>query len=87
MIIEVTKKEGNNFNIEVTQNNFLYIRHALINERNKLIKELRTYKNAGLINSLALPKNKDLQKDINIICYKKKLLKKSINQINKIFLS
>lgn len=75
------------FEIEVNEDNFRDVKQALERERNKFIDKLREYKSAGLINSLKRLKNKHMQEELDDISYKRKVLKRSIEQINKIFLN
>ena len=74
------------FVIEVDKINFREVRSALESERNRFIDKLREYKSAGIINSLSKPLNKPLQKELDDIVDKKRILKNSVEQINKIFL-
>ena len=73
------------FNIEVKKENFYIIKELLKQERTKIVNKLKTNKSAGLIGSIFYPRNKHLQKELNELVHKKRLLKKSIEQINKIF--
>lgn len=85
MIIKVTKIDKNFFNINVTNENYLIIKNLIEKERNKIISKLKNYKAAGFINSIFRPRNKAMQKELDELALKKKVLKNSINQINKIF--
>ena len=75
------------FEIEVNEDNFIDARQALERERNKFIDKLREYKSAGLINSLKRLKNKHMKGELDDISHKRKILKSSIEQINRIFLN
>lgn len=83
--IKATKIDSNFFNVNVTPETYLIIRILLEKERQKIINKIKNYKIAGFINSIYRPKNKAIQKELDELVYKKKTLKQSINQINKIF--
>ena len=85
MIINACKLGRPIFQIEVTKENYIQIKSALKEERIKFIDKLKQYQIAGLIGSVTLPRNKYIQKELDDIVKKKKILKKSIEQINKIF--
>lgn len=82
--VVIDKKEP--FNVKVEVGNYLLIRDLLIKERTKIVNKFKTYKSAGLIGSISYPRNKTLQKEIDELVYKKRLIKDSIEKINKIFL-
>jgi len=84
-IIRAAKLNGDIFNIKVDGDNYRLIRETLILEKDKIINKLKNYKTAGLIGSIFYPRNKHLQKELDELVYKKRILKKSIEQINKIF--
>lgn len=87
MIIKACKFiKKQTFNIEVTNENFLEVRVAMEKETRKYINKLKQYQAAGLIGSISFPRNKYIQKELDDIVRKKKILKKSTEQINKIFL-
>lgn len=73
------------FNVATNEDNCILIRNLLVEERDKIISKLKNYKTAGLIGSIFYPRNKYLQKELNELVHKKRVLKKSIEQINKIF--
>lgn len=73
------------FNIEVNSENYSIIRSLLERERQKIIVKLKNYKAAGFINSIFKPRNKSIQDELDDLVKKKKILKYSISQINKIF--
>lgn len=83
--VKLSKKEI--FNIDVTKDNYIQVRQGLEQEKTKFIDKLKQYKAAGLIGSVNFPRNKHLQKELDEIVKKKKLIKNSIEQINKVFLS
>lgn len=85
MIIKAIKLNTENFNVMADSNNFLIIRGLLEREKQKIINKLMTYKTAGLIGSIFKPRNKVIQKELDILVKKKRLLQNSIEQINKIF--
>ena len=80
----IDKKEP--FNIKVDNTNYLLIRDLLGKERTKIVNKFKTYKSAGLIGSISFPRNKIMQKELDELVYKKRLIKDSIEKINKIFL-
>ncbi len=73
------------FNVDVDKSNYRDIRYGLERERVKFIDKLKEYQSAGLINSLSRPQNKHLQKELDDISHKKRVIKHSISQINQIF--
>ena len=87
MIIKAVKFNKEVFNVEVNDNNFYDIKIGLELERIKFINKLKEYKNAGLIKSILYPRNKYLQKEIDEIVKKKRIIKESVDTINKIFLN
>ena len=72
-------------NVKVDPSNYIVIRELLLKEKNKIITRLKTYKNAGLIGSISFPRNKIMQKELDDLVFKKRLIKDSIEKINKIF--
>ena len=78
------KKEP--FNVKVDNTNYLLIRDLLGKERTKIVNKFKTYKSAGLIGSISFPRNKTLQKELDELVSKKRLIKDSIEKINKIFI-
>lgn len=84
-IIRAAKLNGNIFDIRVNSDNYRLIRHALDKEKDRIINKLKNYKTAGLIGSIFYPRNRYLQKELDELVHKKRVLKKSIEQINKIF--
>lgn len=85
-IIKAVKYEGNDFPVEVNDDNFKQIRLLLLKEKEKIITKFKLYNQAGLIGSIKKPRNKQMQKELDILVQKKKIIKNSIKQINKIFL-
>lgn len=73
------------FSIEVKKENFYVIRELLKQERSKIVDKFKTYKSAGLIGSISYPRNKTIQDEIDELVYKKRIIKESIEKINKIF--
>ena len=84
-IIRAAKLNGDVFNIKVDSDNYRLIRLALNEEKIKIIDKLKSYKTAGLIGSIFYPRNRYIQRELDELVYKKKVLKRSIEQINKIF--
>ena len=84
--IKVVKADGDYFEVKVNDNNFKHVRLLLIKEREKIIDKLKEYHQAGLIGSVKKPRNPQMQKILDILVEKKKVIKNSIKQINKIFL-
>ena len=74
------------FEVKVTNENFKIIRFLIDKEKDKIIDKLKLYKNAGMIGSIFYPRNKQIQKELNNLVRKKRILTKSIEQINNIFL-
>lgn len=73
------------FNVRVDKDNYYIIRDLLQKENTRIIDRLKTYKNAGLIGSISYPRNKTMQKELDNLASKKRLIKSSIDKINKIF--
>ncbi len=73
------------FDIVVTKQNSLKIRMKLEQERDKIIKQLRTYKDAGLIKSIFYPRNKKMQEHLDKLVKCKKEMKKSLSKLIKVF--
>ena len=74
------------FNLKVDNDNYLIIRELLTKEKNKIINKFRIYKSAGLIGAITYPRNKIMQKELDELVQKKRLITDSIEKINKIFL-
>lgn len=85
IIIKATKINKESFYVKVDINNWQIIRNLLEKEKHLIIDKLLTYKAAGFIGSIFRPRNKVLQKELDILVKKKRLLQNSINQIYKIF--
>ena len=51
-----------------------------------IIDKLKLYNQAGLIGTVKKPRNKQLQKELDILVEKKRVIKNSIEQISKIFI-
>lgn len=75
----------NMFNIKVDNNNFLLVKRKLELEKKKIINKLRGYKTAGLITSILVPKNKNMQEQLNELVRTKKTIQQSILSINRFF--
>lgn len=87
IVVKVTmlsKREP--FNVKVDTDNYLIIRQLLIEERLKIINKLKNYKSAGLIGSIFYPRNKTMQNELDDLVKKKRIIKNSIEKINKVFL-
>ncbi|MEK6880011.1 MAG: hypothetical protein AABY22_10405 [Nanoarchaeota archaeon] len=82
---KMDKKEIDSYKVDV--NNFMYFKIALQKERKKLIEKLKEYENAGIIKWKNKPRNKYIQKELDEMVIKKRILLESLNQINKIFLN
>lgn len=80
---KINEKEISNYKIDNT--NFIYFKFALIKERKKFVDKLKEYQNAGLIKWMNKPRNKYMQSELDDLVKKKKILKESLEQINKIF--
>lgn len=83
--VKATKIDNGFFNVKVAPETYLIIRKLLEKERTKIISKMKNYKTAGFINSIFRPRNKAIQKELDELVFKKRVLKKSISQINKIF--
>ena len=84
--IKVVKIDSDYFEVNVVDSNFKQVRLLLLKEKEKIINKLKLYKQAGLIGSIKKPRNKQIQNELDILVLKKKIIKNSIKQINKIFL-
>ena len=73
------------FNVQVEKENFYIVRELFKQERVKIVDKLKMYKSAGLIGSISYPRNKTIQKEIDELVSKKRIIKDSIDKINKIF--
>ena len=80
-------KEGeiDTFQARVDDLNYPIVRKRLELEREKLINALKVYMMEGKIKSLAKPKNKDIQVELDSMIMLKRDLSISINKIKKIF--
>ena len=87
IVIKATTSDKNEvFNVKVDSDNYIIIRDLLIREKNKIINKFRTYKSAGLIGAITYPRNQVMQKELDELVSKKRLITDSIEKINKIFI-
>ena len=84
--LRVALIDKTDFNVKVDKNNYYIIRDLLAKENTKIVNRLKSYKSAGLIGSVSYPRNKNMQKELDTLVSKKRLIKDSIEKINKIFI-
>ena len=85
ILIKATTLDKDIFNVKVDNSNYYIIKELLSKERTKIINKLKTYKSAGLIGSINYPRNKTIQKELDELVYKKRIIKDSISKITSIF--
>jgi len=73
------------FYIKVTEENYRLVRKKLEYEKAKIISYLNKFKDAGIIKAINKPRNKRLQKELNVLINLKKDINKSIQQIKEFF--
>jgi hypothetical protein len=71
--------------IELTEDNHILVREKIKNHIKYIIDTFKKLKKAGIIKSLAKPKNKKIQKDLEELIMIKSKLKKDIEKINILF--
>jgi hypothetical protein len=83
-----------NFDVNVTREitnkknkviNYLDLYMFLTNERKQIINKLKTYQTAGMIGSIFFPRNKHIQKELDILVNKKRTINKAIKQIHDLY--
>ena len=84
-IIKATKLDRDTFNVEADKGNYNYILKLLEEERIKIINKLKEYQEAGLIGTIKFPRNRHIQPELDKLVSKKRLIKHSTEQINKLF--
>lgn len=85
LIIKVATAEKDSFGVEVKKSNYNLILKLLEEERLKIINKLKEYYAAGLIGTIKFPRNKYIQAELDAYVKRKKLIKVSVQQINKLF--
>lgn len=73
------------FEIMVNDRNYLKVKKKLAMERNKALEILRKLKDAGLIKSVSLPRNPELQKAIDRTVEFKRECLEGIEKIKDLF--
>ena len=88
LLIKVYKIKDLDFyeeNKVVNEVNYQMVKAKLEIDYNQIVNEFKKLKEQGLINSIYIPKNKKLQKEINTLITVKKDIKNSISKINSLF--
>ena len=79
-------KELEIFSIKIkTTRQAIFVKEKLKEQKNKAISILKKLKITGEIKSIYVPKNKMLQKDLNRLVQAKRIIKKSIEDLNAFF--
>lgn len=73
------------FDVKATPQKYLLIKKRLEVELERAIKILSNLRDEGIIKSDKIPKNKKIQQDLNNLVRVKKVIKKSIKQLNELY--
>jgi len=73
------------FPVIVSDKNYIKVRKKLEMEREKALEILRNLKKEGIIKSVSLPRNRDIQESLDRIVDFKEIMKNNIDKIKEVF--
>lgn len=73
------------FPIKVTEDKYFIVKKRLDLERNKIVNILKRMEKDGLIQSIFMPSNKKIQKELDALIKAKQVIRKSMQQITAFF--
>lgn len=80
-LIQIEKGKPVKYNVDVTINNYWFVRKKLDNEYQQITDILKILKEEGAIKSIWIPKNKKLQKYLDELVEAKLFIKQTIKKL------
>jgi len=83
--ILIKKGKPEYLSIDVTEEKYFLVKKRLLLESKKIVNILKRMKKDGLINSIYMPSNKKIQKELNELVKAKQVIKDSIKKLTSFY--